>query len=67
MAYTNVLEHPLDGASMSTGRVCVGSEYYVFLGLPGEEGCKNTRGATPFGRTPMVSPDLRPAVKFTRE
>src|SRR5260221_14632713 len=44
MAYTNVLEHPPAGASMSTGQVCVGSEYYGFGLSHGSQSSQKHKG-----------------------
>src|SRR5258708_2424549 len=43
MTCSNVLEHPLKFASISTGHVCVGSEYYGFgLRQPPQQQLKQT-------------------------
>src|SRR6266849_2443041 len=62
MAYTNVLEHPPECSSISTGNMCVGSEYSAF-GPANRPMALKHKGYGPFGRTPRVSPDLRPATK----
>src|SRR5260370_7238009 len=46
MTYFRVLEHPPKRASISTGHVCVGSEYYPFChSQPSQEGQKHLGGA----------------------
>src|SRR6266849_9779624 len=62
MAYTNVLEHPPECSSISTGNKCVGSEYSAF-GPANRPMALKHQGYGNFGRTPRVSPNLRPATK----
>src|SRR5260370_4460717 len=64
MAFFNVLEHPLAYASISTGRVCVGSKYYRFGPFKARDLTTKAQGVRHIAAAPRsVSLNLRPAAK----
>src|SRR5260370_26529286 len=60
ITYTNVLEHPLDGASISTARVCVGTEYYALGPANRLSELKSPRRPAPLGYAPRCFSSCSP-------